>query len=106
MYIERVGTWGTFTTDFLREREKTRLPSDDSVHLQLFEQTKKHYQGDELFGEADTVDEISEETFARIVKELEQFNLSATGDDVKGIAFEKFLGDTFRGDLGQLLRAR
>jgi len=106
MYIERIGTWGTFTTDFLRERQKTRLPNDDAVHIQLFKQTKKHYQQDELFGEADTLDEISEETFARIVKELEQFNLSATGDDVKGIAFEKFLGDTFRGDLGQFFTPR
>jgi type I restriction enzyme M protein len=106
MYIERVGTWGTFTTDFLRERQKTRLPNDDPVHIQLFKQTKKHYEQDELFGEADTLDEISEETFARIVKELEQFNLSATGDDVKGIAFEKFLGDTFRGDLGQFFTPR
>jgi type I restriction enzyme M protein len=106
MYIERVGTWGTFTTDFLRERQKTRLPTDEPVHIQLFKQTKKHYQKDELFGEADTLDEISEETFARIVKELEQFNLSATGDDVKGIAFEKFLGDTFRGELGQFFTPR
>ncbi len=106
MYIERIGTWGTFTTDFLRERQKTRLPNDAAVHIQLFKQTKKHYQQDELFGEADTLDEISEETFARIVKELEQFNLSATGDDVKGIAFEKFLGDTFRGDLGQFFTPR
>lgn len=106
MYIERVGTWGTFTTDFLRERQKTRLPNDDPVHIQLFKQTKKHYQQDELFSESDTLDEISEGTFARIVKELEQFNLSATGDDVKGIAFEKFLGDTFRGDLGQFFTPR
>lgn len=106
MYIERIGTWGTFTTDFLNERKKTRLPTDDNVHIQLFKQTKKHYQRDELFGEADTLEEISEETFARIVKELEQFNLSATGDDVKGIAFEKFLGDTFRGDLGQFFTPR
>jgi type I restriction enzyme M protein len=106
MYIERTGTWGTFTTDFLRERKKTRLPTDEPVHIQLFEQTKKHYQEDELFGEAETLDEISEETFARLVKELEQFNLSATGDDVKGIAFEKFLGDTFRGDLGQFFTPR
>ncbi len=106
MYIERTGTWGTFTTDFLHARQKTRLPNDDPVHIQLFKQTKKHYLPDELFSDADMLDEISEETFARIVKELEQFNLSATGDDVKGIAFEKFLGDTFRGDLGQFFTPR
>jgi type I restriction enzyme M protein len=106
MYIERTGTWGTFTTAFLRAREKTRLPTDDPVHVQLFEQTKRFYRDDELFGKDDRLDEISDETFARVVKELERFNLSATGDDVKGIAFEKFLGDTFRGDLGQFFTPR
>ena len=50
--------------------------------------------------------EVSEETFCRIVKELERFNLSATGDDIKGLAFERFLGDTFRGELGQFFTPR
>jgi type I restriction enzyme M protein len=106
MYIERTGTWGTFTTDFLRQREKTRLPTDEPVHVQLFEQTKKHYGPDELFTKDDKLDEISDGTFYRIVNELAHFNLSATGDDVKGIAFEKFLGDTFRGQLGQYFTPR
>jgi len=106
MYIERTGTWGTFTTDFLRQRDKTRLPSDEPVHVQLFEQTKKHYATDELFSKDDKLEEISDGTFYRIVNELAHFNLSATGDDVKGIAFEKFLGDTFRGQLGQYFTPR
>ena len=50
--------------------------------------------------------EISEETFRRIVKELERFDLSKTGDDIKGLAFEKFLGTTFRGELGQFFTPR
>ena len=41
-----------------------------------------------------------------MVKELTPFNLSATGDDVKGLAFERFLGDTFRGELGQFFTPR
>ena len=40
------------------------------------------------------------------MKELERFNLSATGDDIKGLAFERFLGDTFRGELGQFFTPR
>ena len=40
------------------------------------------------------------------VKELEKYNLSATSDDVKGIAFEQFLGTTFRGELGQFFTPR
>lgn len=106
MYIERTGSWGTFTTAFLRSREATRLPTDKPVHIQLFEQTKKHYETDELFSSEDNLNEISDATFHRIVQELEKFNLSATGDDVKGIAFEKFLGDTFRGNLGQFFTPR
>jgi type I restriction enzyme M protein len=49
---------------------------------------------------------ISEDTFRRLVGELERFNLSATGEDIKGLAFEKFLGDTFRGNLGQFFTPR
>ena len=51
MFIERTGTWGTFTTEFLRARKRTRLPTDDSVHIQLFEQTKRYYKNDDLFRE-------------------------------------------------------
>jgi type I restriction enzyme M protein len=105
MYIERTGKWGTFTTDFLDKRNAVRLPTDKAVHDQLFDQTKRHYEIDEIFAEGEKLD-ISEETFRRLVKELERFNLSATGDDVKGLAFERFLGDTFRGELGQFFTPR
>lgn len=105
MYIERTGTWGTFTTEFLDKRNETRLPTDLPIHEALFNETKKHYDADEIFAEGDTLD-ISEETFRRIVRELQGFNLSATGDDVKGLAFEQFLGDTFRGNLGQFFTPR
>jgi type I restriction enzyme M protein len=40
------------------------------------------------------------------VKELERFDLSKTGDDIKGLAFERFLGNTFRGELGQFFTPR
>lgn len=40
------------------------------------------------------------------MKELETYNLSTTSDDVKGIAFEQFLGKTFRGELGQFFTPR
>ena len=105
MYIERTGTWGTFTTDYLDKRNAVRLPTDKAVHEQLFDQTKQHYETSEIFSGRDEL-EVSEETFRRIVKELERFNLSATGDDIKGLAFERFLGDTFRGELGQFFTPR
>ena len=49
---------------------------------------------------------ISEETFRRIVKELERFDLSKPGRRHKGLAFERFLGNTFRGELGQFFTPR
>ena len=82
-----------------------RLPTDPAVHDGLFEQTKAYYRADDLFTAADKLD-ISEETFRRIVKQLERFDLSKTGDDIKGLAFEKFLGTTFRGELGQFFTPR
>lgn len=105
MYIERSGQHGTFTTDYLDRRAAVRLPTDLAVHDGLFEQTKTFYKADDLFTAADKLD-ISEETFRRIVKQLERFDLSKTGDDIKGLAFEKFLGTTFRGELGQFFTPR
>lgn len=105
MYVERSGLHGTFTTDYLDKRAQVRLPTDPAVHDGLFEQTKAFYRADDLFTAADKLD-ISEETFRRIVKQLERFDLSKTGDDIKGLAFEKFLGTTFRGELGQFFTPR
>ncbi len=105
MYVERSGLHGTFTVDFLDRRASTRMPTDPPVHDGLFEQTKNYYKTDDLFTANDRL-EISEETFRRLVKELERFDLSKTGDDIKGLAFERFLGSTFRGELGQFFTPR
>lgn len=105
MYVERSGLHGTFTTEYLDKRAQVRLPTDLAVHDGLFEQTKNYYRADDLFTAADRLD-ISEQTFRRIVKELQRFDLSKTGDDIKGLAFEKFLGTTFRGELGQFFTPR
>ena len=103
--VERSGNHGTFTTEFLKKREEVRVSGDPEVHQMLFEETKRYYRADDLFGEADTLD-ISSATFSAIVAKLERFNLSQTGDDIKGIAFEQFLGRTFRGELGQFFTPR
>ena len=71
----------------------------------LFRQTKEEFKNDELFDENETI-KIRENSFEQIVKELEKYNLSDTSDDVKGIAFEQFLGKTFRGELGQFFTPR
>lgn len=105
MYVERSGLHGTFTTDYLDRRAASRMPNDPLVHDSLFELTKDYYKADDLFTATDKLD-ISEATFRRIVKQLERFDLSKTGDDIKGLAFEKFLGTTFRGELGQFFTPR
>jgi len=105
MYVERSGLHGTFTIDYLDRVAAVRMPNAPLVHDGLFELTKAYYKADDLFTDADKLD-ISEETFRRIVKQLERFDLSKTGDDIKGLAFEKFLGTTFRGELGQFFTPR
>lgn len=105
MYVERSGLHGTFTSEYLDRRAASRMPNDPLVHDGLFDLTKDFYKADDLFAATDKLD-ISEETFRRIVKQLERFDLSKTGDDIKGLAFEKFLGTTFRGELGQFFTPR
>lgn len=86
----------------VRPAEKIRK---EPFYQFLFEQTKQAFEADELFEVTDTL-KIREASFLQIVKELEKYNLSDTSDDVKGIAFEKFLGNTFRGELGQFFTPR
>jgi type I restriction enzyme M protein len=71
----------------------------------FFDQTKKVFEADEIFDPNDSI-KIRETSFLQIVKELEKYNLSDTSDDIKGIAFEEFLGRTFRGELGQFFTPR
>jgi type I restriction enzyme M protein len=103
--IEREGDWGTFTTDYIDRRKGLSRKNETPIHDVLFEETKEDYKSDELFAPEDRLD-ISEATFREIVEKLQRFNLSKTGDDIKGIAFEKFLGTTFRGELGQFFTPR
>ena len=79
---------------------------DDIPYMDYwFELTKAEFEKDDLFDPNDTI-KIKQASFEAIVKELQKYNLSTTSDDVKGIAFEKFLGKTFRGELGQFFTPR
>lgn len=78
----------------------------DQPYMQnLFETTKIEFKDDHLFEENDEI-KIRENSFNQILQKLENYNLSDTQDDVKGIAFEQFLGTTFRGELGQFFTPR
>jgi type I restriction enzyme M protein len=71
----------------------------------LFEETKEAYRADKIF-ERDERINLRPATVEGIVKKLEGYNLSQTSEDVKGIAFERFLGGTFRGEIGQFFTPR
>lgn len=78
----------------------------DKPYMQwLFDTTKVEFKNDRLFEESDEI-KIRENSFIQILEKLENFNLSDTQDDIKGIAFEEFLGTTFRGELGQFFTPR
>ena len=71
----------------------------------LFNEVKKTYSTDGLFDSEDKI-RIRRESFLLILEELSSVELYDTSDDIKGIAFELFLGKTFRGELGQFFTPR
>jgi type I restriction enzyme M protein len=71
----------------------------------LFQKTKAHYRTDRIF-ESDEKLNLKPATGIEIVRLLEKYNLSDTSEDIKGIAFERFLGKTFRGEIGQFFTPR
>ena len=85
--------------------KEMNITDEKPFYQHLFDLTKQEFASDHLFDDNAKI-EIRENSFEQIVKELEIYNLSTTSDDVKGIAFEKFLGKTFRGELGQFFTPR
>ncbi len=71
----------------------------------LFNEVKETYSATGLFDSEDKI-RIRRESFLLILEELSSVELYDTSDDIKGIAFELFLGKTFRGELGQFFTPR
>ncbi len=84
---------------------KSELPKDLPFYQYLFNEVKENLSDDDLF-ELNELIRVRENSFETIIEELQIYNLSTTSDDVKGIAFEQFLGKTFRGELGQFFTPR
>lgn len=113
IYQERLKDRNVFTLEKYRENKKITEKSWEINNLKdmpsymqtLFEQTKINFKGEHIF-ESNEILKIRENSFEAILKELEKYNLKETNDDIKGIAFEKFLGKTFRGELGQFFTPR
>ncbi|MCW3162463.1 N-6 DNA methylase [Chryseobacterium oryctis] len=85
--------------------DKIKNDEDLPFYKKLFDKVKSKHKNDDLFESNETI-RIRENSFEAIIKELEVYNLSTTSDDIKGIAFEQFLGRTFRGELGQFFTPR
>ena len=76
-----------------------------NVVKQIFEETKKDPRYEGLFvSDAEIV--LQDRTIRKIVSLFENYDLSLTAFDVKGEAFEYFLGDTFTGGLGEYFTPR
>ena len=90
-----------FTIDYI---EKAKEFHADPL-TNFFEDTKKIFAKDLIFDKDEKIN-LKEHTILRIIKELQIYNLSLTSTDVKGIAFERFLGRTFRGEIGQFFTPR
>jgi type I restriction enzyme M protein len=88
-----------FTEEYLKAQLGNEPLND------LFEQTKRFYKTDQIFADDERIN-LKSATGYEIVKKLERYNLSATSEDIKGIAFERFLGRTFRGEIGQFFTPR
>lgn len=99
---ERFNTLKKNREEYNREM---KIKDAKPFYQHLFDLTKQEFANDHLFEPNDII-KIRENSFEQIVKELQIYNLSTTSDDVKGIAFEKFLGKTFRGELGQFFTPR
>lgn len=97
--LTRENRTNLFTVDVLR-RQIAENPLDN-----LFQETKQAYSSDRIFQENERIN-LQSATGEEIVRLLERYNLSDTSEDIKGVAFERFLGRTFRGDIGQFFTPR
>ena len=70
-----------------------------------FEDTKKEFGRDKIFEEDEKIN-LRSNTIKAIIEKLEKYNLSGTSTDIKGVAFERFLGKTFRGEIGEFFTPR
>ena len=104
VYVER---------KLLTRRSKENLFTVDVLHKQiaenpldnLFQETKRFYTADKIFDDDERIN-LKPATGEEIVRKLEKYNLSDTSEDIKGVAFERFLGRTFRGEIGQFFTPR
>lgn len=76
-----------------------------NVVKQIWDETKRDKRFSGLF-DANSEISLQDRTIRKVVSQFENYDLSLTAFDVKGEAFEFFLGETFTGGLGQYFTPR
>lgn len=76
-----------------------------NVVKQIWDETKSDPRFSELFDRKSVI-ALQDRTVKKIVTLFEDYDLSLTAFDVKGEAFEYFLGETFTGGLGEYFTPR
>ncbi|MGL4393663.1 MAG: N-6 DNA methylase [Brevinema sp.] len=105
VYVERDLLKGKRAKIMTKDWVEQSKEFTNNILEKTFNDTKRLFAKDQIF-EKDERIRLKEHTIIRIIQELEAYNLSMTSTDVKGIAFEKFLGRTFRGEIGQFFTPR
>lgn len=85
--------------------EESKYSGENSYISYLFDEIKSKYLADQLFDPTEPV-RLKRETFLSVLEELGSIDLKDSSEDIKGIAFESYLGKTFRGELGQFFTPR
>ncbi|WP_297570956.1 N-6 DNA methylase [uncultured Helicobacter sp.] len=105
VYVERSLLKGQRDNKFTKEWFEEAKKYNPNYLEWLFEATKKDFAKDQIFLKDEKIN-LKEHTAIKIIEELQIYNLSLTSTDIKGIAFERFLGRTFRGEIGQFFTPR
>ena len=105
VYVERSLLKGQRDNKFTKEYFEKAKKYNPNYLEWLFDSTKKDFAKDQIFLKDEKIN-LKEHTTIKIIEELQIYNLSLTSTDIKGIAFERFLGRTFRGEIGQFFTPR
>lgn len=105
VYVERSLLKGQRDNKFTKEYFEKAKKYNPNYLEWLFDSTKKDFAKDQIFLKDEKIS-LKEHTAIKIIEELQIYNLSLTSTDIKGIAFERFLGRTFRGEIGQFFTPR
>lgn len=71
----------------------------------LFKKVKERFKEDNIFEELDTII-LNERCLSFAVAELQKYSLLETNVDIKGVAFETFVGANLRGEHGEFFTPR